>query len=457
MSIAEKLTTVAENQQRVYDAGYGTGYETGHAAGYELGEVNGWTDGKDEGYAEGLDIGIKRGVEQGKQESIERYCPVLTESGASVTCNPVENYPLNVVSGITPIQAGSGDPTPSNVRPITAHANVKVTRCGVNLIDLSRFLEANWAVGEDGAYFGKPTDLYAKFGKPKGGFLSGCFKPNTRYTLKSYARHDAVSETTVVTAQAGILYTDGTSSNFQFCQSNEYKEVTVVTSANKTVEMISFTYSGNATSYVKSMTMCEGTVATDEPYQGDVFTAQLGQDAYCGNFDWSTGVLTLTHKMLTLTGNESWNMAGSYGVYNGGSSFFGDSVSGSSLYGYCSHAPTENNMKISWNYVRKANSSYGIEIVGFAEGRWGEDLTEITVAKWKEYTKAQYDAGTPIQVLYQLNEPITVQLTPQEILSLSGTNTVYCDTGDTTVTFKADPIALVGQLEESIISLGGEI
>ena len=53
MTRAEKLTTVAENQQKVYDAGYGTGYETGHAAGYELGEVNGWMDGKDEGYAEG--------------------------------------------------------------------------------------------------------------------------------------------------------------------------------------------------------------------------------------------------------------------------------------------------------------------------------------------------------------------------------------------------------------------
>lgn len=59
MTIAEKLTTVAENQQRVYDAGHGYGYEEGHHAGYELGNVNGWMDGRAEGYAEG--------IEQGKQ------------------------------------------------------------------------------------------------------------------------------------------------------------------------------------------------------------------------------------------------------------------------------------------------------------------------------------------------------------------------------------------------------
>ena len=86
---------------------------------------------------------------------------------------------------------------------------------------------------------------------------------------------------------------------------------------------------------------------------------------------------------------------------------------------------------------------------------WG--LADNTVETWKAYLQAQVAAGTPVQVVNKLKTPITVQLTPQEILSLSSTNTVYCDTGDTTVTFKADPIALVGQLEESIISLGGEI
>lgn len=37
MSIAEKLTTIAENEQKVYDAGYGKGYLEGNEVGYETG------------------------------------------------------------------------------------------------------------------------------------------------------------------------------------------------------------------------------------------------------------------------------------------------------------------------------------------------------------------------------------------------------------------------------------
>jgi hypothetical protein len=35
MTIAEKLTEIAENMQKVYDAGYAKGYEDGYAKGYE--------------------------------------------------------------------------------------------------------------------------------------------------------------------------------------------------------------------------------------------------------------------------------------------------------------------------------------------------------------------------------------------------------------------------------------
>lgn len=35
MTIAEKLTKIAENEQKVYDAGYAKGYEEGYAKGVE--------------------------------------------------------------------------------------------------------------------------------------------------------------------------------------------------------------------------------------------------------------------------------------------------------------------------------------------------------------------------------------------------------------------------------------
>lgn len=45
MSVAEKLTTIAENQQRVYDAGYAKGQAEGGGGSYD----EGYEDGKQDG------------------------------------------------------------------------------------------------------------------------------------------------------------------------------------------------------------------------------------------------------------------------------------------------------------------------------------------------------------------------------------------------------------------------
>ena len=49
MSIAEKLTTVAENVPKVYESGYGAGYNIGNGEGYQQGEQVGYSIGYGEG------------------------------------------------------------------------------------------------------------------------------------------------------------------------------------------------------------------------------------------------------------------------------------------------------------------------------------------------------------------------------------------------------------------------
>lgn len=58
-----------------------------------------------------------------------------------------------------------------------------------------------------------------------------------------------------------------------------------------------------------------------------------------------------------------------------------------------------------------------------------------------------------VSVVYRLETPTTVQLTQQEILALSGTNTIYTDTGDTTVSGRADPNEVIKGLEDRIAAL----
>lgn len=57
---------------------------------------------------------------------LDTLCPHFTETGNPITCNPVEDYPLDVTVTMEPIQEGEGDPSPDNVRPITGRSSVKV-------------------------------------------------------------------------------------------------------------------------------------------------------------------------------------------------------------------------------------------------------------------------------------------------------------------------------------------
>ena len=51
--------------------------------------------------------------------TVDKLCPTFTETGSVVICEPVEGYPLHVVSKFDAKQSGTGDPSPDNVRTIT--------------------------------------------------------------------------------------------------------------------------------------------------------------------------------------------------------------------------------------------------------------------------------------------------------------------------------------------------
>lgn len=58
---------------------------------------------------------------------IRAQSPDFTVSGAAPTCKPLAGDPLTVLSHIDIRQEGSGDPSPSNVRPIVRHSQVSLT------------------------------------------------------------------------------------------------------------------------------------------------------------------------------------------------------------------------------------------------------------------------------------------------------------------------------------------
>lgn len=70
----------------------------------------------------------------------DMLCPKVEKSGTLVQMDGMlGGYPLGVTVSWTPTQEGSGEPSPENVRPIQGRTEIKVERCGENLLNIKPF------------------------------------------------------------------------------------------------------------------------------------------------------------------------------------------------------------------------------------------------------------------------------------------------------------------------------
>ena len=70
----------------------------------------------------------------------DMLCPKVEKSGTLVQMDGlVEGYPLGVKVSWTPTQEGSGEPSPENGRAIQGRTEIKVERCGENLLNIKPF------------------------------------------------------------------------------------------------------------------------------------------------------------------------------------------------------------------------------------------------------------------------------------------------------------------------------
>lgn len=71
---------------------------------------------------------------------VDMLCPKVEKSGTIVQLDGMlGGYPLGVKVSWTPAQEGSGDPSPENIRPIQGRTEIKVERCGENLLNIKPF------------------------------------------------------------------------------------------------------------------------------------------------------------------------------------------------------------------------------------------------------------------------------------------------------------------------------
>lgn len=302
----------------------------------------------------------------------------------------------------------------TNICPITGHSEVNVTRAGKNLCESK--ITGN--IGGDGGIWEDTTYALGIAKVKKGQTYVYTSDDTSTYVYAFY---------TDVPVLNSISY-DGTR--------------TVTTSGVFTAPIDGYIAFRMSPSYAYAQ--CEvGTQATSyEPYMGEVFTIDLDGTCYGGVLDVDAGTLTLTHKGVEYDGSEdeSWE----YFSVTQGNMFRiveADRVSGELSR---DAQGISNRFETVINSARTDNTLSGL-------------YTNVDLVKNDISTVANlrtWLSSNPVQLVYKLATPQTITLTPTQIQLLLGYNTVFADTGDTSLTYiPNDSLGGIGAAIGSVANL----
>lgn len=362
---------------------------------------------------------------------VDTICQPFEESGNPVQVYPVEGYPLGVKVSWEPTQEGSGDPSPDNIRPIKGRTQVKVERCGENLLDSSPENIENgiYKNGEKADGIGHQQRALQPIKIEPGQYLIF----TTFYSINLNARATFLTRDSKYLSDVALFYNTPTKIPEKAC--------------------FLLLHSSTEGFIGTNPMLIVGTTAptTYTPYIGQTNTLTLPETVYGGEVDAVSGEGQETWKMLTLDGSERWyTLSDPNTFYMGGFQVWGTNSQPEKAY--CSIA--------TYNGGRSVDADGEFAIVGFADttGWIGFKFTAYTLATWNAYLAAQYAAGTPVQVCYKLKEPVSFTATgTQPIPALAGVNTVLTDADGVVVTGAEDPKHTITELKNAIISIGGNV
>ena len=320
---------------------------------------------------------------------------------------------------IVPKQSGSGDPSPSNVRPITGTSTANVFVTGINVWD--EVWEVG-GIGTNGADTGNVDRIRSKNYIPVASGTSYCIRANAGGGRVCY--YDASK--TFISVDDGITFAPPT----VFTTPSNCKYVRFCTFANYGATYnndISINYPATATAY--------------EPYNGHTTPVPLGQTVYGGTVDVTTGVLTITESEIVHLKNLNW-LSNSQGTQK--IEIYTTSTNGVKANGVSN--VISNMFKNRTALVEEAEYS----IRGYAGNGYIAVGMPTSVVGDDDGAVAWLNEHDPI-VVYELKTPATVQLTPAQVATLLGDNNVCADCGAVEVEYRADPTLAYAELQALIL------
>ena len=172
-----------------------------------------------------------------------------------------------------------------------------------------------------------------------------------------------------------------------------------------------------------------------------VYPIQLGQEVYGAEVDVVNGVARVGWTLFDL-GNTTWTYINDFGIFQ---------TTGTSLYimkgiasnGVKSTMFCDTYKTYTYNQIRSDIGSVTLGIaqrvsfgIGIHDNSFNGD-----VEAFSNYISGHY-------VCFELNNPFDIQLTPTQITTIRGNNTIFADTGDVDLTYNDLDIAKRGSFRE---------
>lgn len=362
---------------------------------------------------------------------IDMFCPPLEESGNPVVCYPVAGYPLGVKARWEPVQEGTGTPYPAGggknlFNP--AWMPKKAMSYGVT-----------WTITPDGIVTANGTASETTYYNSDNFLL-----PAGTYTISemSHFRISILNKD----ADGAMIATQAVGRPHTFTVENDIQNATLFFAASGTLDNVSakpqIEKGATATAYspYANIRPIKGrdSVTITRQEDNQVITLNMSETVYSGEVDAVTGDGKETRKTLTLDGTTNkftqrdryWNLP------QNSAPGIADSYDTT-----CSHFPAN-------TFGGNSRGKY-LYTTAQLMSKYFPDANALNA-----YLVAQYVAGSPVQVYYNLTEPVPFTATgAQPIPALAGANTVLTDADSVTVTGRADPIKRITDLEAAVASI----
>ena len=335
----------------------------------------------------------------------------------------------DLVVNIEPVQSGSGDPAPDNVRPITGWTGCNVTRTGKNLLPFpygqssTTIAGITFTINDDGSIkiSGTATGavyfyLFGNSSSP----IPSWFKPNTKYfwhvptTPSKYFTQLILYGSPAWSQTGGASFTTPSA----FSQYTGFAAVVGV-------------YNGaSVDDTIYPMLELGSTATAYEPYQSNTVNLSWQTEAgtvYGGSLDVTTGVLTVEYVSETVTGNST--IASNGGLPYGGRQIRYTPTANKAI-------PTVATADVWCDRFKVENANLENTVTGRLTD--GNILFNMPASCTTFALSRAWFNDNNTQIVFKLATPQTYQLTPQEVRTLLGTNNIFSDCSSVEVEYRAD-------------------